>query len=88
MRIVEGFVVCSVGGKTVAVASGELSKRFNGMITLNGTGEFLFEKLREDTTEEALAAELVREYGVDGERASKDVQSFLSGLDEAGLLIR
>lgn len=45
-RTKEGFVVCSVGGKTVAVASGELCRHFNGMITLNSTGELLFRMLQ------------------------------------------
>lgn len=87
MRIAEGFVVCNVGGKTVAVASGELCEHFSGMITLNETGEFLFEKLRVDTTEEALASDLVQEYGVDKEQALKDVKAFLSSLYKAGLIV-
>ncbi len=87
MRIVEGFVVCHVGGKTVAVASGALCKRFNGMITLNSTGQFLFEKLKKNTDEEELANALVEEYSVSYEDAMKDVKTYLGSLDKAGLLI-
>lgn len=87
MRIREGFVVCKVGGKTVAAASGELSARFNGMITLNATGQLLFERLQSDVTEDELAALLVTTYGIEKEQAQKDVRAFLAPLEKAGVLL-
>ena len=56
MKVKEGFVVCRVGGKTVAAASGALAAQFNGMITLNETGELLFARLQKGTTKEELIA--------------------------------
>lgn len=87
MRIREGFVVCKVGGKTVAAASGELSTRFNGMITLNETGKMLFERLQQDTTEEELVQLLVSSYAIEKEQAARDVRAFLSPLEKAGVLL-
>ena len=87
MRVEEGFVVCEVGGQTVAVASGALSVRFNGMITLNDAGKLLFERLQKGTDEEALAQTLVLEYGIDKELARKDVEKFLQPLKAANVLI-
>jgi tRNA U34 5-carboxymethylaminomethyl modifying GTPase MnmE/TrmE len=46
MKIKQGFVVREVAGKSVAVATGALSREFHGMVTLNGTGKFLFEELK------------------------------------------
>lgn len=88
MKVKDGFVVCKVGGKTVAVASGELCKEFNGMVNLNGTGEILFKMLQRGTTEEELAENLVGEYGITMETASRDVKVFLEGLEAAGLIER
>ena len=87
MKIREGFVVCKVGGKTVAAASGELSARFNGMITLNEAGQMLFEHLQNDTTEEELADLLVSAYGIEKEQALADVRAFLAPLAKAGVLL-
>ena len=87
MRVKSGFVVCRVGGKTVAAASGELSTQFNGMITLNETGELLFARLQKGTTEKELAELLVAEYGIDLQRAMADVRAFLAPLARADVLI-
>ncbi len=85
-RTKEGFIVCSVGGKTVAVASGELCRHFNGMITLNGTGELLFRMLQKGAEPEELYDALQQEYGVEREVAERDVDHFLESLEKAGVL--
>ena len=87
MKVKDGFVVCRVGGKTVAAASGELSTQFNGMITLNETGELLFTCLQKGAEEEELADLLVSEYGIDKQRAQADVKAFLAPLLKAGVLV-
>ena len=85
-RTKEGFVVCSVGGKTVAVASGELGRHFNGMITLNSTGELLFRMLQKGAEPEELYDALQKEYGVEREVAVRDADRFLKSLEKAGVL--
>lgn len=87
MKVEEGFVVCEVGGQTVAVASGALSERFNGVITLNAAGKILFELLQKGTDKAALAQALVLEYGIDEELARKDVEKFLEPLKKANVLL-
>ena len=87
MKVVDGFVVCNVAGKTVAVASGKLSKKFNGMITLNASGEELFKMLQVGTDEEKMVARLMELYEIDEETAKKDVRAFLAGLEDAKLIV-
>ena len=41
MKIKKGFVLRKVGGESVVVPVGEMSKQFHGMINLNETGAFL-----------------------------------------------
>ena len=84
MKLKNGFVVREVAGKTVAVSVG--GGAFRGMITLNGTAAFLWEALKEDTTEVALKDALKEEYEVDDAVALADVKAFISKLREAGLL--
>ena len=42
MKIKNGFVLRVVGGESVVVPVGEMSKKFHGMINLNETGAFLW----------------------------------------------
>lgn len=76
-----------VGKQYVVAATGKASKDFNGMIRLNASAAYVFELLKEDMTEEALVAALLKEYDVDEETAKLDVDAFLSKLKEAGALV-
>lgn len=86
MRILDGFTVRQIGDKKIAVGIASEALAHGGMLALNGTGEFLFEKLREDTTQEALTDALCAEYGVEHDRAAADVRAFVSALRDAHLL--
>lgn len=86
MKIKDGFVVREIGGKSVAVATGALSREFHGMITLNGTGKFLFEALQEETDLQTLTNKLMAEYDVDGETAKNAVTVFVEKLRKEGIL--
>ena len=88
MKVKDGFVVCAVGGKTVAVASGDLCRSFTGMINLNATGEMLFKMLQKGTTEDEMTAAIVEEYKISETQASADVRKFIAPLQKAGLLIQ
>ena len=85
MKLKEGFVLREVAGKTVALpTSGELD--LNMMITLNGTGAFLWEKLQNETDENGLVAALLAEYDVDEATARRSVAAFTAKLKENGFL--
>ena len=86
MKIKDGFMLRKVGGQNIVVALGEGSRSFNGMIRLNDTGVFLWEKLKDDVTEEQLLAALTAEYSVDPAQAKADIAEFLSTLKKAALL--
>ena len=86
MKIKDGFMLRKVGGQNVVVAVGKASRDFNGIIRLNDTGRFLWEKLANDMTEEQLLAALTAEYSVDPAQAKADIAEFLSTLKKAALL--
>ena len=87
MKLKSGFVVREVAGKTLAVAVGERSREFHGMITLNGTGRVIWDALANDTTEEAIVDCLLEEYEIDRETAARDVAAFVGTLRESGVLL-
>lgn len=81
MRINQDFTLQKVGGSYVAVAVGETSKNFHGMIRLNETGAFLWGKMTEkDCTEEDLVDALLEEYEIDRETATRDVHAMIENL--------
>ncbi|MBQ8685222.1 MAG: PqqD family protein [Clostridia bacterium] len=77
MKIKKGFVLRKVGGESVVVPVGEMSKQFHGMINLNETGAFLWTFFSaEHTVDEGVAA-LLAEYDVDEQLARADVEQFV-----------
>ena len=85
MKLKEGFVLRQVAGQAVVLPGGD-ALDLNMMITLNDTGAFLWERLQEETDEDALTAALLAEYDVDGEIARRAVRAFVEKLNENGFL--
>lgn len=85
MKLKDGFILRRVAGKTVVLPCDE-ALDLNMMITLNDTGAFLWEKLQEETTQEALAAALLGEYDVDEETAKASAAAFVEKLNANGFL--
>jgi len=77
MKLKYKFVTRSIDGRVVAVAVGCDNARFNGMIKLNETGEFVFGMLSCDTTEDEIVTALAEKYGITAEEAMEDVVTFV-----------
>ena len=86
MKLKYNFVVRQVGDRMVAVAVGADNAKFNGMINLNETGEFIFSLLAEDTNIEAIVSALTTKYDISEDDAKKATEGFISKLKEGGLL--
>lgn len=85
MKIKDGFILRQVAGQNVVLPSGD-TLDLNLMITLNGTGAFLWQRLQTECDEDSLVAALLGEYDVDEERARISVQAFVKKLSENGFL--
>lgn len=85
MKLKEGFLMRKVAGQVVVLPSGD-ELDLNMMITLNETGAFLWERLQEETSEDALVSALLAEYDVDEDTAHKAVQAFVQKLSDNGFL--
>ena len=84
MKIKKGFVIRKVGGDSVVVPVGELSKNFHGMINLNETGAFLWQFYTEDHTLDDGVNALLNEYDVEESLARADVEQFIKTITENG----
>lgn len=86
MKIKDGFILRDIASQTMVVAIGEQSKAFNGLIKLNSTGKFLWQKLQSDTDKDELVKAMTAEYDIDSATAQKDVEAFIETLRGADLL--
>lgn len=86
MKLKKGIVLGSVDGNDFAIATGKLTKKFNGIINNNKTAHYLFELLQEKQTEDSLVKAMCDKYEVDEVTARADVREVLAQLDALGIL--
>lgn len=86
MKIRKGFVVKQIAGQDVVIALGSASKIFNGVIKLNQSGRFIWDKLAVGAEAEQIVDAMLEEYEVDRETAQKDVENFIEQLRGANIL--
>ena len=85
MKISEGYLLRSVAGKNIVVSIGS-DVNFNGMLTLNDTGVFFWNLLKNDTTKEEMLEAVLKEYDVSSDVALQDIENFIKKLEDAGIL--
>jgi hypothetical protein len=83
MRLRQDGLTWHVAGEDVVV----LDLQGSVYLKLNGSGRILWERLVEPCAEADLIRALVETYGIDEERATADVDGFLTDLRNRGLLV-
>ena len=83
MKIKNDFVLRKVADSYVVVPVNSLTLDFNGVMNLNETGAFLFEQLQNGIEKEELVWKMLDEYDVTEEKASADIDAFISKLKDA-----
>ena len=86
MKIKPGFMLREIDDTSVVVAVGEASEHFNGLITLNATGSFLWKQLQQGATEQELVQALCGAFEVDPDTARADTAEFVAAARKAGFL--
>jgi coenzyme PQQ synthesis protein D (PqqD) len=82
----ERFVLRTIAGSHVLVPVGDRVVDFNGVVVLNGTGRFLWERIAAGCEAEHLVDDLVDAFAVSREEAARDVTAFVAELSAKGLL--
>ena len=77
MKIKEGFLLREVAGNTVVVPIGDEAVEFNGVITINETGKFIWELMQEGIEKEELLEKFMKEYSVSETDAKEDIKTFI-----------
>ncbi len=86
MKIKNGFLLRPLADTFVVVPVGQAAVDLRGMITLNGTGAFLWKMLETEQTAQTLVEALLDTYQVTPETAAQDVARFLELLCTNDLL--
>lgn len=86
MRISDQFILRQIAGEYIIIPTGQTTLKFNGMITVNEQGAFLWEALKEEITEDALVDAVLAEYDTDRQTAQADVTEFLEVLRQKRIL--
>ena len=86
MRAVKDFIMREIAGETILIPSGSAAKKFNGLITVNELGAFIWNALSEDLTLDALTERITDTYEVDAATARVDASEFLNELRQVGAL--
>jgi len=82
-----GYVLRKVGQAYMVMPTGPRMKDYQGMITLNETGAFLYKELEKpDPTEEKMIEACKAEYGATDEEAKEAVAVFVQQCAQCGLL--
>ena len=77
MKIKEGFLLREVAGNTVVVPIGDEAVEFNGVITINETGKFIWELMQDGIEKEELLDKFMKEYNISEEEAKEDIKAFI-----------
>ena len=86
MKFNGNFVLKKIGDAYYAVPLGSISKEIKGMIKLNNTAAFIWQKIEDGASEEEIISSLSNEFNTDRETAKKDLDDFTAALKEAKIL--
>lgn len=87
MEIRKQLVKRNIAGDVILVPIGDASLELKGLVTLNETGELLWDRLPQAADLAAdLAAALRAEYDVDEPTALQDAQAFLDALRQLNIV--
>ena len=64
MKILSGYMLREVGGESIVVPVGSRTVDLRGIIKLNDTAAFLWEKLQDKCTRQELVSAMLDEYDV------------------------
>lgn len=87
MKIKDIYKVREIAGENLVVEQGKLQSDMTKVISLNGTALLLWNTLKgnEFTLEDA-AEVLVKQYGIDRERAMADAAKWVDALTKCGVI--
>ena len=82
------FILREIAGDYILVPTGDAIKSFNGLISLNETGAFLWNLLEQKRTLAELSEFMAKEYEMTAEECETDIREFLEPALEKQVVLR
>ena len=86
MRIKSGFVLRKIVDEWMIIPTGNRLVDFNGIMSLNETSAFIWDKLADDISFENLVNSVVNEFDVPTETARQDLVAIIKQLYDYGVM--
>ena len=86
MELKKKFVLRNIVGEIILVPIGQNNEAFNGLITVNELGKFIWENIESAKDEDELLQKILDEYEVDKDVAKADLDEFLGKLKAVDII--
>lgn len=86
MKFKKEFIEREIVGETVLIPTGETAAHFNGLISVNELGRFIWDNYENAKDEDDLLQKILDEYEVAKEVAKVDLDEFLQTLKDAEII--
>ena len=86
MKLKKDFILREIMGDVVLVPINQSTSQFNGLITVNELGKFIWENLEKVQDENDLLQLILDEYEVERDVAKKDLDEFLQVLKNLDII--
>lgn len=86
MKFKKEFIEREIVGEAVLIPTGETAAQFNGLISVNELGRFIWENYENAKDEDELLQKILDEYEVEKDVAKADLDEFLQTLKDAEII--
>lgn len=86
MKIKKEFILREIVGDIVLVPINKSTSKFDGLITMNEIGKFIWENIESAKDEEELLQRILDEYEVERDVAKADLDEFLGKLKAVDII--
>lgn len=86
MKLTEHYMKREIAGEVILIPVGEMATKFNGMITLNETGIFIYQCLKKEMDREEIIRAMLEEYEGDEAVIRQEAEKFLNQCEQIGVV--
>ena len=86
MKFKKEFMLREIVGETVLIPTGETAAHFNGLISVDELGRFIWDNYEKAEDEDELLSFILDEYEVERDVAKADLEEFLQVLRDAEII--
>ena len=86
MKIKKEFILREIVGEFILVPINKSTSKFDGLITTNEVGKFIWENYESSKDEEDLLHKILEEYEVEEKEAKEDLEEYLDKLRQVDII--